>query len=289
VPARTDLRPMTDLTTWIGKERVEEDLIDLFPARGMAALLDLDPEAMVQGSVLPLAWHWLYFKPVVRRSELGKDGHQKLGTFLPPIELPRRMWAGGDLAFPGELRLGDVARRRSIIESVEEKTGRSGRLVFITVRHRVETERGVAVDEAQNLVYREAGSAPASTTPAPDDPAWSDPFIADPVLLFRFSALTFNGHRIHYDKPYATEVESYPDLVVHGPLLALLLVGAAARHSGRAPARFAYRAVSPLFSGEPFRVEGVAPLPLSAPGETEAWVAGPRGTAMRATAGWEAR
>jgi 3-methylfumaryl-CoA hydratase len=280
---------MTDLTSFIGKERVEEDSIDVFPARGMAGLLDWEPDAMVAGAALPLGWHWLYFKPVVRRSEQGKDGHPKVGTFLPPVELPRRMWAGGELAFPGELRLGEVARRRSTIESIEEKTGKSGRLVFITVRHRVETDRGLAVDEAQNLVYREAGSAPAAAQPAPSDPAWSDPFIADPVLLFRFSALTFNGHRIHYDKPYATEVEGYPDIVVHGPLLALLLLGAAARHGGRAPARFAYRAVSPLFQGEPFRVEGVAPLPLSAPGETQAWVAGPRGTAMRATAGWEVR
>jgi 3-methylfumaryl-CoA hydratase len=279
---------MSDYSAWIGKERYQEDGLDLFPARGMAALLDRDPEAMTEGVPLPLGWHWLYFKPVVRRSELGTDGHQRLGTFLPDVGLPRRMWAGGALTFSGELRLGDAVRRRSTIESIEEKSGKSGRLVFVTVRHRVETERGLAVDEAQNLVYREAGAAAAPPAPAPQAPAWSDPFVADEVTLFRFSALTFNGHRIHYDRPYATTLENYPELVVHGPLLALLLLDAAARHGGRAPARFAYRAVSPAFAGEALRVEGAAALPLSAAGETEAWVAGPRGTAMRATAGWEA-
>jgi 3-methylfumaryl-CoA hydratase len=278
---------MTDYSAWLGKERLENDVLGLFPARGMAALLDLDPEVMQPGVPLPLGWHWLYFKPVVRRSDLGDDGHERLGKFLPRIELPRRMWAGGVLTFVSELRLGDVVRRRSTIESIEEKTGRSGKLVFVTVRHRVETDRGLAVDEAQNLVYREAGSV-ASSPPAAPEAAWSDPFSADSVTLFRFSALTFNGHRIHYDRPYATEVEGYPDLVVHGPLLALLLLGAAAHHGGRQPARFAYRGVSPVFAGEAFRLEGAAPLPFGAAGETEAWVAGPRGTIILATAGWEA-
>lgn len=279
---------VTDLADWVGRERVEEDLLDLFPARGMAALLDRDPEGLAEGAPLPRGWHWLYFKPLVRRSDLGEDGHERLGTFLPPVELGGRMWAGGTLAFPGELRLGERALRRSTIESVEEKRGRSGRLVFVTVRHRIETAGGPAVDEAQHVVYREAtgGGAPEAS-PAPSSPAWSETLTPDAVTLFRFSALTFNGHRIHYDHPYATEREGYPGLVVHGPLLALLLLDAAVRHGGRDPARFAYRAVSPLFAGEAIRVEGVEPLGLAAAGETELWVAGPRGIAMRATAGWE--
>jgi 3-methylfumaryl-CoA hydratase len=200
------------------------------------------------------------------------------------------MWAGGTLSFPGTLLLGDRARRRSAIRSVEEKQGRTGRLVFIEVHHRIETERGPAIDETQSIVYREAtaGAAPGGAA-SPGPPAWSDVFSADAVALFRFSALTFNGHRIHYDEPYA-RIEGYPGLVVHGPLLARLLLDAAVRQSARAPERFAYRALSPLFAGESFRLEG-AGRPAAAPADVasdELWVAGPRGLAMRATAEWQA-
>ncbi len=273
----------TDLGAWLGRERVEEDVLDLFPARGMAALLDRDPDAFVDGTPLPAGWHWLYFKPLARRSVLGPDGHARLGEFLPPVPLPRRMWAGGTLAWSGVLRLGEKARRRSTIESVEEKSGRSGRLVFVTVRHRIETARGLALDEAQHIVYREATPAPAHAEgPAPlPVAAWSEPFTADAVTLFRFSALTYNGHRIHYDAPYATGAEGYPALVVHGPLLASLLLDAAARHGSRAPEQFTYRALSPLFVDEPFRIEGGA---SAGEGEVALWIAGPRGIAMRATA-----
>jgi 3-methylfumaryl-CoA hydratase len=279
---------MTDLSDVTGRERTEDDLLDLFPAHGMAALLDRSPEGLEEGRPLPRGWHWLYFKPLVRRSNLGEDGHERLGGFLPDPGLPRRMWAGGSLTFTGDLLLGERARRISTIESVEEKSGRSGRLVFVNVRHRVETERGIAVDEVQNLVYREAGGGGvAEGPPAPEAAGWSEEFTADAVTLFRFSALTFNGHRIHYDPPYAVEVEGYPGLVVHGPLLALLLLDGAGRHGGRPPARFAYRALSPLFEGETFRVEGVEALPPGAAGESQAWVAGLRGLAMRAMTGWE--
>ncbi len=274
-----------DLAAWVGRERVEEDLLDLFPARAMAALLDRDPDAFTDGTPLPAGWHWLYFKPLARRSALGQDGHPRLGQFLPPVPLPRRMWAGGTLALSGALRLGETALRRSTIESVEEKSGRSGRLVFVTVRHRIETARGPALDEAQHIVYREATPAGAvAEGPAPPAHAtWSEPFTADAVTLFRFSALTYNGHRIHYDAPYATGEEGYPGLVVHGPLLASLLLDGAARHGGRAPERFTYRALSPLFVNEPFRIEGEAP---DGEGVSELWIAGPRGIAMRATAEW---
>jgi len=279
---------MSDLEAWVGREQVEDDRLDLFPARGMAALLDRDAASLVEGTPLPAGWHWLWFKPLDRRSALGDDGHARRGGFLPPVPLPRRMWAGGTLAFPGELRLGERVIRRSTIESVEEKTGRTGRLVFVTVRHRVESVRGLAVDEAQHIVYREAAAGgPGDGPPAPADAAWSDAFVADAITLFRFSALTFNSHRIHYDEPYATRVESYPGPVVHGPLLALLLLDGATRHGGRAPAQFSYRALSPLFAGEPFLIEGDAPPAANTSGSCELWIAGPRGLATRATAQWE--
>jgi 3-methylfumaryl-CoA hydratase len=279
---------MSDLSEWVGRERVEEDSLDLFPARGMSAVLDRDPSSVQEGSLLPRGWHWLYFKPVIRRSELGDDGHERRGAFLPPVGLPRRMWAGGKLTFTDDLHIGERVRRRSTIETVEEKEGRSGRLVFVNVRHRIETDRGLAVDEAQNLVYRDGLGGTGEGPAPPASPAWSEPFVADPLTLFRFSALTFNGHRIHYDQPYSMREEGYPGIVVHGPLLALLLLDGAARNAGRSPLRFAYRAVSPLFAGEPFRLEGAGGLPLGAAGESEVWAAGPRGMAMRAMAGWEA-
>ena len=278
---------MTDLSEWVGRERVEEDRLDLFPARGMAAVLDRDPLVFEEGSTLPPGWHWLYFKPVIPRSELGDDGHERRGAFLPPVGLPRRMWAGGNLSFVGALRLGERMRRRSTIESVQEKTGRSGRLVFVNVRHRIESDRGLAVDEAQHLVYREGLGGVAEGPEAPSSPAWSEPFVADALTLFRFSALTFNGHRIHYDQPYSMREEGYPGIVVHGPLLALLLLDGAARRGARNPARFAYRAVSPLFAGEEFLLQGTQALPSGAAGESEVWAVGPRGVAMRAMAGWE--
>lgn len=306
----------TDPTGWVGRERVEEDLVDPFPARAMAALLDRDPDRFSEGTPLPAGWHWLHFKPLVRRGELGEDGHERLGSFLPPVPRSRRMWAGGILAFHGELRLGERALRRSTVEAVERKEGRSGSLVFVTVRHRITTARGLAVDEAQHLVYRPAAAASVRPGPEPPaDPAWSEPFLADAVALFRFSALTFNGHRIHYDAPYATQVEGFPGLVVHGPLLALLLLDGASRRGpprrgppgqgspdqgapghttpgpkSRAPDRFAYRAVSPLFEGEAFRIEGSSPTASESDDhEAGLWVTGPRGLAMEATVGWQKR
>jgi 3-methylfumaryl-CoA hydratase len=280
---------VADLTEWVGRERTEEDRLDLFPARGMAALLDQDPHGFQAGTPLPRGWHWLYFKPVVRRSEMGEDGHEQRGAFLPPVGLPHRMWAGGELTFAGDPRLGETVQRRSTIESVQEKSGRSGRLVFVNVRHRIEGEQGLLVDEAQHIVYREKGVAGLAEGPEPPElSAWSEPFQADTLTLFRFSALTFNGHRIHYDQPYSMREEGYPGIVVHGPLLALLLLDGAGRNGGRAPARFAYRAVSPLFAGERFRLEGAQALERGFAGESEVWAVGPRGLAMRAMAGWEA-
>lgn len=272
-----------DLREWVGEERVREDRITPAPVRGMAALLDRDPDRWAPGHVLPAGWHWLYCNPAVPRSELEPDGHEERGRFLPPVPLPRRMWAGGRLRFERPLTIGQRVRRRSVIESIEEKEGRSGRLVFVTVKHRIDAEGAVAVKEEQDLVYREASGPDPRTFRGPERPGaaeWSEAWSADVVTLFRFSALTFNGHRIHYDRPYATETEGYPGLVVHGPLLALLLLDAGARWSGRTPRSFAYRATSPVFRGEEIRIEGRS---SGASGPLELWAAHPeRGVAMRA-------
>ncbi len=274
---------IAELESWVGNERMDEDVLTMAPARGMCALLDWPAEALGPDSPLPLAWHWLYFKPAARRSTLGPDGHEKRGDFLPPIPLPRRMWAGGRLRFPGTLRLGERVQRRSTIASIRSKEGRSGSLIFVRVRHEITNERGVAIEEDQDLVYRDASGAGGGSSKPPPEPAeWSESFVADAVTLFRFSALTFNSHRIHYDHPYVTGVEGYPDLVVHGPLIALLLLDAGARRADGPPDTFSYRAVSPLFSGEKFTIAGRA----SAEDETEVWAAHPeRGLAMRATLG----
>lgn len=269
------------LESWIGNEHLDEDVLTLSPARGMSAVLDRPPEALYPTSPLPHGWHWLYFKPIIRRSALGADGHEKRGSFLPPVQLPFRMWAGGRLRFLGTLSLGDAVQRRSTITSVRSRKGRSGPLVFVTVRHEIANEKGVAIEEEQDLVYRDISqSSGVPTNPPPEPVEWSETFMADPVTLFRFSALTFNSHRIHYDHPYVTEAEGYPDLVVHGPLIALLLLDAGSRWFDDSPHSFSYRAISPLFSGEEFTISGRT----TGKDEAEVWAAHPkRGLAMQAT------
>lgn len=278
---------MTELHEWVGRERIEEDVITLATARGMVALLDRDPDAVGEGWPLPECWHWLYFKPLAPRSELGEEGHARRGGFLPPVPLRRRMWAGGRLRFLRPLAVGDRVTRRSRILSVTEKEGRTGRLVFVIVGHVVDGPAGPAVEEEQDLVYREA-PRPGEPLPEGEDPpgeaTWAEPFLPDAVTLFRFSALTFNAHRIHYDHPYATQVEGYPALLVHGPLIALLMLDAAKRHRGRPPAAFAYRGVAPLFNDEPFTLCG---LPAGDGEQAEVWAAGRSGrVAMRGTVDW---
>ena len=204
----------------------------------------------------------MFFNPFVRRGEIGADGHPKRGGFLPDVALPRRMWAGGRLTFHAALPVGAMATRDSTIMDVVTKDGRSGRLVFVTVRHIVSAGGAVAIEEQQDIVYREAaapGTPAPKPAPAPEGAAWFEEITPDPVLLFRYSALTSNGHRIHYDKPYATGEERYPDLVVQGPLIATLLQGLAVRAMpDRRLATFAFRGMSPLFVGAPFHIEAAA-------------------------------
>jgi 3-methylfumaryl-CoA hydratase len=245
---------MSAHSEYVGRTEVREDRLDARLLRGMAATLGVPrPEA------LPPLWHWMLFQDWVMPDGIGPDGHPKRGGFLPPVhDLPRRMWAGGRLAFhPAPLRAGDEARRTSTILSVAEKAGGSGRLVFVTVRHLVEGPAGLSIEEEQDIVYRGAeGAAVRAGEPAP---AWPDAVarvvVPDPVLLFRYSALTGNGHRIHYDHPYVTRVEGYPGLVVHGPLQATLMAGLALEVApGQALRRFAFRGKRPCFDGRPLTV-----------------------------------
>jgi hydroxyacyl-ACP dehydratase HTD2-like protein with hotdog domain len=234
---------------YVGRTEQREDRLDDRLIRGMAATLGLP-----QPEVLPPLWHWMLFQDWVMPEGIGPDGHPKRGGFLPPVhDLPRRMWAGGRVGFTGvALRAGDQVRRTSTILSVAEKSGGSGRLVFVTVKHVIEGPRGIAIEEEQDIVYRGAeGAAVKAAEPAP---AWPDAatrqVIPDPVMLFRYSALTGNGHRIHYDHPYVTGVEGYPGLVVHGPLQATLMAALAQETApGLRLARFAFRGKRPCFDG----------------------------------------
>jgi 3-methylfumaryl-CoA hydratase len=254
---------IAELKAWTGRQEVREDVVTPVPVAALAATLDRDDPAPAPGTPLPPLWHWLYFLPLHRQSELGPDGHAKRGGFLPPVPLPRRMWAGGRFDFRRPLRVGDAIRRTSTVADVGLKEGRTGPLVFVLVRHEVATGEGVALVEEHDIVYRdlpEPGEAAPVPRPARADAAWRRDVHPDDVLLFRYSALTFNGHRIHYDRRYVTEVEGYPGLVVHGPLLATLLADLARRHADAPMTAFRFRAVRPLFDVADFAVCG-APSP----------------------------
>jgi 3-methylfumaryl-CoA hydratase len=251
---------MDNLTAWQGRTEEQFDAITAAPLAAMAALLDRDDPAPHPGRAVPPLWHWLYFLPVHRQSQLGPDGHALRGGFLPPVDLPRRMWAGGRLRFLAPLQVGDQARRVSTIADITSKEGRSGKLVFVLVRHVIEGVAGVAIEEEHDIVYR-ANPQPGDPEPSPVaadlDHDWIRDITPDPVLLFRYSALTFNGHRIHYDQPYVTQVEGYPGLIVHGPLIASLLLDLVRRERPAAVVTaFSFRAVQPLFDIHRFSVCG---------------------------------
>jgi 3-methylfumaryl-CoA hydratase len=251
----------TALQDWIGRRESQRDTVGAWRAAALAATLDRDPAPLRDGDPLPPLWHWLYFLPAARQSSLGPDGHPARGDFLPPVALPRRMWAGSTIVFHRPLAIGEDARRDSAIADVQHKRGRSGELVFVSVRHEIHGNAGLAITETQQIVYREAATAgaPAAAAPPPQrrDARWVRAVRPDPVLLFRYSALTFNGHRIHYDRTYATVEEGYPGLVVHGPLLAtLLLEGLHTATGGRTVAAFEFKARQPLFDIAPFDVAG---------------------------------
>ena len=247
------------LRGWVGRTQVAEDVIAPQPAARLSATLDRPEPAPQPGAALPPLWHWLYFLEAAPASALTADGHCERGALLPPVPLPRRMWAGSRFTFLRPLSIGSTARRESRCESVTGKQGRSGELVFVTLRHTITGADGPAIEEEQDLVFRAAPSpsaAPRSPEPAPEGP-WQRQVRPDPVLLFRFSALTFNGHRIHYDHTYATGVEGYPGLVVHGPLIATLMLDLLRRQAPRAEVRrFAVRVRRPIFDTGPFTLGG---------------------------------
>jgi len=257
-----DSNQIATLQAWQGKTESTIDSVTAAPLAGLSATLDRADPAPTQGTVVPPLAHWLYFLPQHRQSEIGPDGHAKRGGFLPPVPLPRRMWAGGRLTWQADnpLQVGQSVRRESRIERVQHKQGRSGALVFVLVRHEVHNEQGLAITEEHDIVYR-AAADPNESPPPPQAAAteapWHRQWQADEVMLFRFSALTFNGHRIHYDRPYVTQTEGYPGLVVHGPLIATLLVDLWRQQNPSATlTHFAFKALRPTFDIHRFAVCG---------------------------------
>jgi 3-methylfumaryl-CoA hydratase len=253
---------LEDLTAWIGRSETAQDHVGATPVKALNATLDHPASAVVDGTPLPPLWHWLYFLPLHRQSDIGPDGHARRGGFLPPVPLPRRMWAGSQFEFRSPVRVGDAVERRSTIADVSVKQGRTGLLVFVKVRHEVRCngQLEAAIVEHHDIVYRDA-RRPEDVEPdpvvAPTGAAWQREIVPDDVLLFRYSALTFNGHRIHYDRRYVTEVEGYPGLIVHGPLIATLLMDLVRRHApGADVASFRFKAVRPTFDLHRFQVNG---------------------------------
>jgi 3-methylfumaryl-CoA hydratase len=253
----------SDYPAWVGRSEQGHDKVTAGPLDRLAATLDRDNPRLSGGDAVPPLGHWLFFLPEARQSEIGPDGHARRGGFLPPVdELPRRMWAGSRLAFAGELRVGDAIVRHSVIKSVTRKNGASGPLVFVTVRHEIgRPDEAAAIVDEHDIVYR--GLEAPAMKPAPrkaETGEWRRTLVPDAVQLFRYSALTFNSHRIHYDRDYVTKEEGYPGLVVHGPLIATLLVDLVRRNApGARIADFTFRAISPLFDGDQMSLNATPP------------------------------
>ena len=269
---------------WVGRTELSSDLISHNLARRIAATLGQD--APRPGAPLPELWHWAYFQEPFAAAGLGADGHPAGGGFLPPAERRQRMWAGGRLEFIHPLLVGEDAFRTSTVTSVQEKTGRTGSLLFVTVQHDYQQGGRLAVREEQDLVYRQPAPPRASDLDPRPALAWSETVAPTPTLLFRYSAVTFNGHRIHYDWPYATQQEGYAGLVVHGPLIATLLVAAFARaNPGLRPTRLSYRGIRPLIAPTPFVVGGS----LADEGTAQLWAGNDDGAVQRAELGFAAK
>lgn len=250
-----------DYSDWIGAREEIEDDITLAPTLALLAMLDDTETRPTKGQPLPPLWHWLYFLPRPPMSHIGSDGHPKRGGFLPPVSLPRRMFAGARTKFLEPLIIGGSAARHGEVISVQQKTGGTGELVFVTIRHRIRQGSRLCIEEEQDIVYREPGGRVPAPVVAEDvaknvEGAWVRTITPSPVLLFRFSALTFNSHRIHYDRSYATGEENYPGLVVQGPLTAMLLMDLVRQNSDRRVVRFAFRGRAPLFDLHPFHLVG---------------------------------
>lgn len=287
---RSDVPPATagtpasagDPSAWVGRTETVADRLDGHLAARVAVTLDVERPG--NGQPLPPLWHWAFFQNPLPAAGLGDDGHPARGGFLPPADGRNRMWAGGEVEFRQALRVGVDAERQTTIETVQEKSGTTGSLLFVTLRHEYVQAGELAIREWQNIVYR--APSPPKTSHEGEVPAaqWAMPVEPTPTLLFRYSAVTFNGHRIHYDRSYAVEEEGYPGLVVHGPLIATLLMDALRRaHPDKTVRRFEFKAVSPLFDTAPFSVNGKL-----MGGVADLWARGPQGQlAMRASAALE--
>jgi 3-methylfumaryl-CoA hydratase len=283
----TEKLDLDHLRQWIGRTTEASDIVTAQLVKGLRATLFQEIGEPGPGDLAPFTVHWCLAQPVFPMSELGPDGHPTRGGFLPPVPLPRRMWAGGELQFLDPLRVGDSSTRKSRIADVTLKTGSTGTLCFVSVEHEVTSPRGVAIRERQDIVYRDMSPAQATAQARPSAPPPAakhrESHVSDPVLLFRYSALTFNGHRIHYDRDYVTKVEGYPGLIFHGPLQAALIVELAAKlQGGRPPKKFGYRGLQPLFEGSEFSINA---------NETgaglELWTANEAGQpTMKGTATW---
>ncbi|MGV7215974.1 FAS1-like dehydratase domain-containing protein [Bradyrhizobium sp. UFLA05-112] len=282
----TEKLDIDHLRQWIGRTQEATDTVTAQLVKGLRATLFQEIGEPKKGDAAPFTVHWCLAQPVSPMSMLGPDGHPTRGGFLPPVPLPRRMWAGGEIEFIDALRVGDESTRISRIADVVVKTGSTGTLCFVAVEHTITSPRGVAIRERQDIVYRETTSGQPATAKGPPPPPKAqhrETHVSDAVLLFRYSALTFNGHRIHYDRDYVTKVEGYPGLIFHGPLQAALITEMAAKlRGGKAPKKFSYRGVQPLFDGTEFSVNA---------NETDAglelWTANAEGQpTMKGTAAW---
>ncbi|MBI2296384.1 MAG: MaoC family dehydratase N-terminal domain-containing protein [Betaproteobacteria bacterium] len=250
---------LENLKDWIGRRESDRDYVTVPAVHRLSATLDRDDPAPRIGDPLPVGWHQILFPRVVRHSQIGADGHPRRGDFLPPVPLPRRMFAGKRISFVADLRVGDEVRRESVIKEVNIKQGRTGQMVFVTVKTDISSARGLAITEEQDIVYREApgsGAPPPPPQPAPGRAVWSRTVTPDPVMLFRYSALTFNGHRIHYDHPYVTQVEGYPNLVMNGGLTTLLVFELARTHASTPIHYLSSRNVRALFVNQPITLAG---------------------------------
>jgi len=251
---------MENYSNWIGKKEILNDYSDNRPVAMMQTLLNEENKSPAD---LPHLYHWFYFLPLVNEEDLAVDGHPKKGRFLPPIPFPKRMWAGSRLEFIKPITAHQPIRRESEILKVELKHGKSGDMYFVTVQHSIYAENELAIIEEQDIVYRDVNnqvqSAPQKQPESSETKAfdYKKSFPIDPVTLFRYSAVTFNGHRIHYDRPYATKEEGYPGLVVHGPLLATLLIHYFKQeHPNKNITHFEFRAVNPVFDFDDFQIYG---------------------------------
>ena len=280
--ATTDLDRFTQ---WIGRTETRHDVASPAPLASLSALLDRDDPQPRSGDIAPPLAHWLYFLPNYRNSDAGEDGHVARGGLLPEMPLPRRMWAGSRLEFVKPLRVGSEIERLSTIRDVKVKSGRSGALVFVTVHHEVRDAMGTVLTDEHDIVFRGPGTLANAPQPAPAQAPWQREIRPDPLLLFRYSAVTFNGHRIHYDHPYVTKVEGYPGLVVHGPLIATLLVDLLRRNKpGVHLRKYAFRALRPLYDTAPFHTCGA---PDEAARTAKLWTRDAEGAmTMDATAEW---